>query len=136
MTQSLVSITKISAGEFDKWATQIDALEKATYEPSRQDEPAKLKAWVTMQDGLGLLAIDKSTNPETLLGYAFGGPLESSDVDGPKQDVLRTQNNTFYSVDLLVSAKAQGHGLGFRLKQAQIQSAKAMRNSEGEARYQ
>lgn len=120
---------------FNHYAPHIEQLENATYEPNRRDSLSSLRKWVEKKDGLGILVLHKKHGEEMLAGYAFGGPMEETDVDGPKQDPLRKESVCFYSADITLDKKLHGHGIGYRLKQEQIRLASSLKNPDGSPRY-
>ncbi len=121
----LDSNLKIESLTTDNWSgyvDQIQLLEQAAYEPSRQDSMEFLHAWLEQPKSIGLLL----KLGEKLVGFAIGGPLEHSQADGPKQDPMRGLGNTFYSTDVNVHESIRGKGVGYHLKKAQIEAAKAL----------
>jgi succinylglutamate-semialdehyde dehydrogenase len=117
-----VRVERLSIDNWSEYAAQIQALEEAAYEPSRQDTMEFLRAWIEQPKGLGLIMLYHGE----VIGFAIGGPLEHSQADGCLQDVMRGKYNTFYSTDLVISEKMRGKGLGYHLKEAQISAAKAL----------
>lgn len=117
------TIIKLDLGTFDRYRPQIAKLEEEAYEPGRRDTMDYLRGFVALENGLALLMLDAD---DKVMGYAIGGPLEHSHVDGPKQDPLREKGNAFYSTNVLVSPKYRGMGMGLALKKAQIDHVRAM----------
>lgn len=126
-------IRPITVDDWYLYANQIAVLEEATYEMGRRDSLEFLKGWVEQDGGLGLVVTTE--DHQKILGYAFGGPLEHSHVDGPKQDKMRGKHNTFYSTNILLSSSLRGRRLGLKLKQAQIKYVRAFKNPDGRPRY-
>lgn len=120
---------------FAQYEPHIERLEHETYEPGRRDSLQSLRKWVEKKDGLGILVLHQSHGEEMLAGYAFGGPMEETNVDGPKQDVLRGKNVCFYSANITLDKKIHGHGIGYKLKEEQIRLVSALGTSNGSPRY-
>jgi acyl-CoA reductase-like NAD-dependent aldehyde dehydrogenase/4-aminobutyrate aminotransferase-like enzyme/GNAT superfamily N-acetyltransferase len=126
------SFLKLTLESFDKYRAQIAKLEEEVYEPGRRDTMDYLRGFVALEDGVALLMLDRKEN---VMGYAIGGPLEHSHVDGPKQDPMRGKNKAFYSTNVLVAPKYRGQKLGYALKKAQIDHVRALKRSDGSSRY-
>ena len=126
---------RITLEEWEQWADQIVAIEDATYEEGRRESREQLRSLLDGEGAIGILLCRRTDGPCKLLGYAFGGPLELYDTDGPAHDVMRGQNNTFYSSNITVHPGARGAGLGKRLKRAQVLAAQRVRNDDGSPRY-
>ncbi|MEI6790400.1 MAG: aldehyde dehydrogenase family protein, partial [Myxococcaceae bacterium] len=121
----IMSGVQIEKLDFDNWSlsvSEIERLEQAAYEPSRQDSMLFLRTWLEQSKSIGLIMRYQSK----IVGFAIGGPLEHSDKDGCLQDVMRGQGCTFYSTDIVIDEAFRGKGLGYHLKEAQIKAAKAL----------
>lgn len=124
--------------EQDTWATYKDgvmAIENATYEDGRRETDDEIRAMLEGEGGVGLLAIRRREGSEHVVGYAFGGPVENYQADGPRTDPRRGQRDTFYSGNITVAPDAKGAGIGMRLKDAQVRQVMQVRDDEGNARY-
>jgi len=126
------SFLKLTLETFDEYQPQIAKLEEEVYEPGRRDSMEYLRGFVALNDGLALLMLDSDNN---VIGYAIGGPIEHSHVDGPKQDPLRGSNRAFYSTNVLIAPKFRGQKLGFAIKKAQIEHVRRMKTPDGKPRY-
>lgn len=131
-----ISILPLTKENFDTYKHDIERIENGAYEAGRRDTLESLYGWITSPGGLGLLAKCRSGNEEILAGYAVGGPMERSSVDGPKHDPNRDQNNTFYSADITIDERVRGGGIGRALKNEQVRLVSAMKNPDGTPRYQ
>lgn len=117
-----VSIEAITQSNWSDYVGEIQKLEEAAYEPSRQDSMDFLRSFIEQPKSVGLMMRYQGE----MVGFAIGGPLEHSDKDGPIQDVMRGLGNSFYSTDIVIAEKLRGKGLGFHLKQAQIEAVRAL----------
>ncbi|MFN3202165.1 MAG: aminotransferase class III-fold pyridoxal phosphate-dependent enzyme [Bradymonadia bacterium] len=125
-------IRALGPGDFDAVAGAIEALQSEVYEPARQDEPAYLKTVAQSAEAVALVAED----PEGLVGLTLAGPLELWwALDGPRQDPNLRRHNTLYSADITVHPRAQGRGVGLRLREAQIKAALNVKRASGAPRY-
>lgn len=99
----------------------IMRIEHAAYEPARRDPESYLRGAATA--GLGLVACDAASGE--VLGFAFGAAIEHfRHVPGPNQDDRLGLGDTFFSVDITVSAAARARGVGRLLKRHQVAWAK------------
>jgi succinylglutamate-semialdehyde dehydrogenase len=128
-------IETMTLNDFEHFQNRIDMLEKAAYEPGRQDNLATLKDWLLREGGLGLMVTGSEGQSKELYGFAIGGPVESSPVDGPKQDPMNGKHNTFYSANVLIAPEVRGLGIGQKLKAAQVDHVMHMRRQDGSHRY-
>ncbi len=117
-----VVIEQLDSNNWARYVGEIQRLEEAAYEPSRQDTMEFLRSWLEQPKSLGLMMVYKGE----IIGFTVGGPLEHSDKDGPLQDAMRGCQNTFYSTDIVVDEKFRGKGLGYHLKEAQVKAVKAL----------
>lgn len=125
-------IRRIDLAGFDARIHAIQALEAEAYEPERRDTVGYLRTVVAAKDAVAFVAEDH----DGLVGMAFGAPLELwSSLDGPRQDPHRGRDNTLYSADLTVAKRAQGHGIGERLRVAMIRAALEAKTADGAPRY-
>ena len=125
-------IRRLARADFAALAGAIEALEAEVYEPVRREPTADLGVLVAIPDSVCVVAED----PHGLVGIAFAGPVELwPDLDGPRQDPHRGCANTLYSADLTVAPRAQGRGVGNRLRAATLREALGMRDAEGRPRY-
>lgn len=126
-----LEIEEISVTEFEKFAPEIRRLEHAAYETGRRDNIEEMHGWLQNDLSVALAAYHVTKQGRHLCGFAFGGPLEKFLVDGPKQDVMRGQNNTFYSANIVIEEEFRGQQLGLLLKQAQISRVLEMKKADG-----
>ena len=125
-------IRAIDLAEFDAIIAEIQILEAEAYEAARRDTVGYLRNIVAAKDALAFVAEDDGG----LVGMCFGAPLELwPDLAGPRQDPLRGRKNTLYSADLTVARRAQGHGVGERLRAALIRGALEAKTDAGAPRY-
>lgn len=125
----------ITADDWDAVKDGVMAIETATYELGRQDTYESLFAMLSGEGGLGQLLVRRTDAAPQVLGYAFGGPVENFEADGPKQDPMRGRYNTFYSGNITLSREARGAGNGFRLKDAQVRAVRQAKSDAGVLRY-
>lgn len=121
--------------EWDDYADKIVEIENATYEEGRRDSEEDLRRMVVGDGGVGVLLVRYTDIGERVLGYAFGGPVEHYKSDGPRDDPMSGRSNTFYSANITVAPGARSTGLGRRLKAAQVQRVKEIKNANGAPRY-
>lgn len=121
--------------EWDDVKREILNIESQTYEEGRRDSEEELRQMLQGEGGLGLVLRRRTDHGERVLGYAFGGPVESYDADGPREDPMRGLGNTFYSSNITVAANERGGGLGLRLKRAQVRLVSSIRNADGSQKY-
>lgn len=125
-------IRRLDLAGFDARLLTIQGLEAEAYEPERRDSVGYLRTLVAARDAIAFVAEDQ----DGLVGMAFAAPLELwPSLDGPRQDPNRGLDNTLYSADLTVAKRAQGHGIGERLRVAIIQAALEAKTSAGAPRY-
>ncbi|MES2504382.1 MAG: aldehyde dehydrogenase family protein [Myxococcota bacterium] len=117
-----ISIEQFTPDQWSYYANNIEALEHAAYEPERRDSMAYLESWLKQPKSVGLIAKQRGE----VVGFAIGGPLEHSKVDGPVHDPMRGLGNTFYSTDIVIHESLRGKGVGYHLKAAQIEAAKKL----------
>lgn len=125
----------LEKGEWNRFKADILAIERSTYEEGRRDSEEDLRQMVEAEDGIGLVLIRRTDHGERVLGYAFGGPVEQYQADGPRDDPMRGLGNTFYSANITVAANERGAGLGLRLKRAQIRLVSSIQRPDGTPRY-
>jgi succinylglutamate-semialdehyde dehydrogenase len=121
--------------EWRDYADKVVDIENATYEDGRRDSEDELRRMVTGDGGVGVLLVRYTDIGERVLGYAFGGPVEHYKSDGPRDDPMNGRHNTFYSANITVAPGARSTGLGRRLKSAQVQRVKEIKNADGSPRY-
>lgn len=125
-------VRRIDLAGFDARLAAITALEAEAYEPARRDSMGYLRNLVSAKDGIAFIAEDA----DGLVGMTFAAPLELwPDLDGPRQDPHRGQGDTLYSADLTVARRAQGHGVGERLRVAVLQAALQARTADDRPRF-
>ncbi|MGK0360938.1 MAG: 4-aminobutyrate aminotransferase-like enzyme/GNAT superfamily N-acetyltransferase, partial [Bradymonadia bacterium] len=125
-------IRAINLAEFDALIDAVQALEAECYEAARQDTVGYFRNIVAAKDAIAFVA----ENGDGLVGMTFGAPLEMwPDLAGPRQDPLRGRRNTLYSADLTVAPRAQGHGVGARLRVAMMRGALEAKTDTGAPRY-
>lgn len=125
----------VQEGEWELFKEDVLLVERSTYEEGRRDSEDDLRQMVEGEDGIALVLLRRTDHGERVLGYAFGGPVESYAADGPREDPMRGMHNTFYSANITVAAKERGAGLGLRLKRAQIRHVTSLKRSDGAPRY-
>lgn len=130
-----VKIIELNYESFVSYVAEIEKIEKNTYEAGRKDSMETLHNWLKHKDSLGLLLLCKLNGQEIVGGYAIGGPLEHSHVDGPLDDPNRNKNNSFYSANITLCQSVRGHGLGTKLKHAQLAKLSKMKNADNNPRY-
>lgn len=128
-------IHRMDASQWPLFRNDIVAIENATYEEGRRDSEDDLHEMVRGDGGIGLIVLRRNDHGQRVIGYAFGGPVENYDADGPREDPLRGQHNTFYSANITVAPHERGGGLGMRLKRAQVRSVSSICNPDGSPRY-
>jgi len=131
-----VTITRISVENFDHYRPFIEAIENQAYEEGRRDSMEYLLSWLKAKESVALIMHYAKDNENIVAGYAFGGPLEHAQVDGPKQDPNYGRHNTFYAANLTMNERVRGLGLGRLLKNAQVHHAMAVTKTDGSLRYQ
>lgn len=129
------TIHVLTAALFDQYEPQIKRIEEETYEPNRRDSMATLRKWTTTPDNLCLLITTAHEGTQKVAGYAFGGPMEESNVDGPLQDPLRGQNVAYYSANFTLDKTLHGRGLGVLLKNEQVKRVTLMKKPDGSPRF-
>lgn len=135
-TISNIKIHELNQDNFSSLEDKIRDIEDESYEPGRRDTMATLKEWLTRPHSLGL-SLSCTLNGEDIFGgYIIGGPLEFSHSDGPKQDPLRGENNSFYSANFTLDKRIRGKGLGTMLKNEQVARVRAITDEHGAPRYQ
>ena len=138
-------VTRITPAEWPNLRAQYEALQKATYEPARQDDFDLFTALVAEPDAICLAiyhgtilpkGVTKPGNQSTLVAACIGFPLEHfSELDGPRQDPGLGRGDTFYSADLTVSEEHRGQGLGRALKEAQVAAVMSHKRPDGTHRF-
>ncbi len=133
---SNIKIHPLTKENFPSLEAKIKAIEDTSYEIGRRDSMATLYEWLCRPHSLGL-SLSCTLNGEDIFGgYIIGGPLEFCTSDGPMQDPLRSENNTFYSANFTLDKRIRGRGLGTMLKNEQIDRVRAIRDEQGLPRYQ
>ena len=125
----------LDPAEWRDYAEKVCDIENATYEDGRRDSEEDLRRMVMGEGGVGVLLVRYTDIGERVLGYAFGGPIEGYKSDGPRDDPMNGRGNTFYSANITVAPAARSTGLGRRLKAAQVQRVKEIRNADDSQRY-
>jgi succinylglutamate-semialdehyde dehydrogenase len=125
----------LDPAEWRDYADKVVDIENATYEEGRRDSEEDLRRMVMGDGGVGVILVRYTDIGERVLGYAFGGPVEHYQSDGPRDDPMNGRGNTFYSANITVAPAARSTGLGRRLKSAQVQRVKEIKNGDGTARY-
>jgi GNAT superfamily N-acetyltransferase len=116
-------ITDVDKTTWLRFRDQVLALETELYEPARRDSPETLDRIARSPRGASVLAIDGGH----VAGWCLGGPLEDfAHVGGVATDAHLGDSDTLYSADTLVAPGFQGHGLGRRLKSAQVDLARSL----------
>lgn len=118
-----ITIQGLDAQTWEQHAAAIMRVEKASYEPARQDSLEFLAKVVKHPRGVSMVALAD----DVVAGFCFGGPLEVfPEAPGAQTDPNWGQGNTLYSADVTVAAPYRGQGIGRQLKAAQIARARAL----------
>jgi succinylglutamate-semialdehyde dehydrogenase len=129
-------LSRLHAEQWDEVRDDVWGIETATYEAGRRDELEELREMVQGEGGVSLVLRRRTEHGDNrVLGYAFGGPLESYESDGPAHDAMRERGNTFYSANITVDARARAAGLGLRLKREQVRLIASLTDERGRPRY-
>lgn len=121
-----VTVRVADAGEKDALLASIVALEAEVYEEARRDDPEFL-GLAFADGGVAVVAETEEGGAKRVIGSALAAPLEAIEgVEGPDRDPMRGRNNTLYSLAVTVHPGFRGHGIGRRLKQAQLERAREM----------
>ncbi len=112
-----IEIREVVPADWEK----IMAIEYEVYEPARVDDEQELRTHTDL--GVGLVATDGESGE--VLGFCFASPVEHNlHKDGPKDDDRLGRKDTLYSIDVTVSTRARGRGVGLALKTAQLEWAR------------
>lgn len=130
-----VEFVSITPSNWNQYAKAVLALERQTFEVGRQDTHETLQTWIDNPDSICLVMLVGEKEHQRVMGYAFGGPLELSHVDGALQDPMRGLHHTFMSANIVVSQELRGFHLGTKIKSEQIKRVSALRTIEGLPRY-
>lgn len=130
------ALLSLTDANFSQYAADINRIEENAYEPGRRDTADYLHSWLKGPDAIGIAALGVIDGKQTLLGYAIGGPLEFSTVDGAKHDKNRNKANTFYSTNITIDDRVRGLGIGSLLKAEQIRIVSSLRKKDHTPRYQ
>ncbi len=136
---SAFSVIRVDRDTWPRLRRPYEALQKATYEPARQDDFEHFTALMDDPDAVCFAIVNGQELPpkSKLVAAAVAFPLEHvNDLDGPKQDPTLGRGVTLYSADLTVAESHRGQGLGRLLKEAQIRTAIEMERADGSARYE
>lgn len=142
------AIQRIDAAQWPSIRAAYEALQKATYEPARQDDFELFSSLIGEPDAICLAIFHRAVLPksnnagataggaQSLVAACIGFPLEHfANVDGPRQDPSLGQGETFYSADLTVAEAHRGQGLGRALKEAQVRAVMTARRADGRPRF-
>lgn len=111
-------IERWNSNEIVEYADDVNALQSALYEEARRDDAEDFADW-NKHDG-GIFLASRSADGG-LHGISFAGKLKNfNNVALVSSDPERSNENAYYSADVSVHPKAQGHGLGMRLKVEQL----------------
>ena len=136
LAQALGSrITRLQPAHWSSLKKDIMAIETKAYEAGRQDSEDDLKKFLHTEGSLCFKLERRTDTGKTLLGYAFGGPIESFSVAGPGSEVMNGKHNSFYTANITLHEDARHCGGGSRLKLAQVKAAASEKNLIGESRY-
>jgi acyl-CoA reductase-like NAD-dependent aldehyde dehydrogenase/4-aminobutyrate aminotransferase-like enzyme/GNAT superfamily N-acetyltransferase len=128
---------QVSHAEAMEHLPAILDIEYQVYEPARRTPPAEIRA--AIEDPEGSLIVCEGPGPSSnsqLVGFAIGGPLETSkDVEGCDDDPMLGKRNTMYSVSITVAPNYQSAGIGRKLKELQLRDAAARKAADGGPRY-
>lgn len=126
------TLRRCLAGEFEGLSSQVEAIEKRSYEPARQDDIETLRKVATGDDSIALVA----ESGGKVIGFSFAGALEGfREVQGPDTDREMDRQTTLYSADVTVDPDWRGKGVGGALKEAQVRYALGARTGSGSPRY-
>jgi succinylglutamic semialdehyde dehydrogenase len=128
-------LSRITKNEWERFKNGVMRIENETYEDGRRETEDELKTMVEAEGGYCLVAHRRQGTQEHVLGYAFGGPLENFNAQGPDRDCQRGKKNTFYSGNMTVAQRARGLGLGTRMKNAQMRFVQNVKLDDGQWRY-
>jgi 4-aminobutyrate aminotransferase-like enzyme/GNAT superfamily N-acetyltransferase len=118
-----IRIRPLHAGNWEKYKGSIMELEHTVYEAARVDDEEFLQGAVEADRSVSFVAFER----DQLLGFCIAAPLELfADVRGPDSDLALGSGQYLYSADILVHPKAQGRGLGLRLKRRQVERAQEL----------
>ncbi|MBX3250321.1 MAG: hypothetical protein KF901_24295 [Myxococcales bacterium] len=135
---ALVRVRVAPPDEAETLLDAVVALEARVYEPERRDPREKLGLAFHDPAGVAIVAElrDAPDAPWRLVGCALGAPLERvHGVEGCDDDPLRPAHVCLYALATTLDPEARGHGLGLRLKAAQLEGAAALRRADGSPRY-
>jgi acetylornithine/succinyldiaminopimelate/putrescine aminotransferase len=105
----------IDKENFETWKSQIEDLQKAIYEPTRQTDIKKFEQSASNENSVAIGV--KSGNK--LLAMAFSSPLSINPLErGVRVDPYLDNEKVLYMVDSTVSKELQGKGIGRVLKYA------------------
>ena len=129
-----VTVRVADPAEREALMEAIVAREAEVYEPARRDSPERL-GLAFAEGGVAVIAETEESGDKRVIGTALAAPLEAVEgVDGADRDPMRGRHNTLYSLAVTVHPDYQGHGIGRRLKLAQLEQARAMKK-DGAGRY-
>mgnify|MGYP003950349487 CR=1 FL=1 len=116
------NVVSLSSSQVGNIRNKIDALEKAVYEPSRQDDPEMFYQQSKGDKSITLAVFNKKND---LIGFCAASSLSNfKHLKLVDTDPQNNDPNALYSSDLTIHPSAQGKGLGLRLKLEQFIAAK------------
>jgi len=132
-----IHVRRAQRDEKEAILPQILALEARVYEPARRDPEARLALGFTDPHGVAIVAMGrKDDGTEEMVGSAIAVPLEHvGEMQGPDRDRHRGSHDSAYTVALTIDPRAEGTGLGTRLKQALLRAAREEKSVDGSPRY-
>lgn len=109
------------------WARHADrimAIEAAVYEPARRDTREFFQEILDMPRHVAVVAL---YGEDGVAGFSLSGPLEFFPrVRGCAEDPENGKATCLYSADVTVAPEWQGHGIGQRMKEAQLELARSL----------
>ena len=133
-------LIEITTDTFHLVRDALITLENATYEPERQDDIDAFGRYLREPGSLCFIATRNADEQDLarvdLVGMSFAFPLRCFEhIPGPKTDPMLRTGRVIYSADICVHPDHRGRGLGAALKHKQVVTAMAMRNENGNRRY-
>ena len=118
-----VKMIPLDSSNWSRYSRDIMQLEQMTYEPARLDTEEFLREAACCDGGVSSVAVEGGQ----VLGFAIAAPLEMFEtIAGPDQDSVLGLKTHLYSADVLVHPNGRGRGIGYRLKNDQIERAKEL----------
>lgn len=117
-----IEYRKLDPGLWKRYRDQAIALEKSVYESARRDSVDRLDEIVLHARSVSVIALAG----DAVAGFSLGAPLELfDDVNGVPTDPRFGRGDTLYAADTAVAPAHRRRGVARRLKQHQIETARA-----------